>query len=94
MNPFNNPVETPVGLDYSSQLNATLHQTFQNGSEISTPCFLDVTQTPMLASDLTPVEEVQFAGPEQDRWITINADKSQTQYRNYQVVGQTMEVEE
>lgn len=89
-----NGQETPVGLDYSGQLNATLHQTFQNGSEIKTPCYLDVTKTPMLASDLTPVDDSPFAGPEQDRWITINSDKTQQQYRTYQIIGTTMQVEE
>lgn len=90
----NELVETPVGLDLSSQLNATLHQKFQNGSEIKTPCYLDITRTPMLATSLTPVDEVQFAGPEVDRWITLNSDTAQTQYRSYQVIGQTMEVSE
>lgn len=91
---MNNFQAGPEGIEWGNQLNATLHQTFANGSEIKTPCFLDVTKSPMLASDLTPINDAAFAGKETDRYITINSDKSQQQYRSYEVIGTTMQVEE
>ncbi len=80
---------TGSGQPYYAQLNAMLNQVFTNGSTVSTPCYLDITTTPMQATNLTPIDEHLFAGKETDRYITINTDTAKTEYRSYVVIGVT-----
>lgn len=83
-----------IGDPIFPQLNATLYQQFQNGSIVKTDCYLDITKVPMQATNLTPVDDSKFAGPQTDQYITLNADKTQTQYRGWKTIGDVQPVVE
>lgn len=83
-----------IGDPIFPQLNATLYQQFQNGSIVKTDCYLDITKVPMQATNLTPIDDSAFAGPEVDRWIQLDADKANVQYRTYQIIGDVQPIRE
>lgn len=79
--------------DYSKSLNATLVQVFKDGTITKTPCYFDKNQTPMQATDLTPIDQHLLAGPETDRYIILNNDPAKTEYRTYETIGPVQEIE-
>jgi hypothetical protein len=79
---------------YSYELNAQYVQTFTNGSIVKTPCYIDIKKVPIQVTSITPVDDSAFAGPEVDHYVTLNGDKTQTQYRNYEIIGEIEPIKE
>lgn len=73
--------QTPTTLDPNA--NAFFIQVYANNNLVTTSCFINVNQTPNLVSDVTPVDDSAYIGPQQDSYVVYQGQV----IRNYVIQG-------
>lgn len=61
--------ETP---NYSQYDNCLLIQVYANNNLVTTSAFINMNANPPLLSDVTPVDDSAYVGPQQDEYVVYN----------------------